>query len=50
MGLHIFGILGKNILASREFGCEKKYRTVYTTNMRVTYVFYIHFDKCVNHF
>ena len=35
------GFWGKNI---------KKYRTICGTKMRVKYVFYIHFNKCVNPF
>ena len=43
------GFGGKNILSSREFGYQK-YRTICGTKMRVKYVFYIHFNKCVNRF
>ena len=42
------GFWGKNILPSREFGYEKKYRTICGTKMRIKCVFYIHFNKCVN--
>ena len=41
---------GKNILASGKFGYIKKYRMICDRKMGVKYVFYIHFNKCVNPF
>ena len=50
MGSHIFGIRRVRIFWQVGILGVKKYRTICGTNMRVTYVFYMQFIKCVNSF
>ena len=51
MGSHIFRIIfGVRIFWQvGSLGIEK-YRTIWGTKMTVKYMFYIHFNKCVNPF
>ena len=50
MGSHIFGIWGVRIFWQVGILGILKYRTICGTKMKVKYVFYIQFNKCVNSF
>ena len=49
---HIFWGFGEGGRIFWQIGiwCIKKYRTIFGTKMRVKYMFYIQFNKCVNSF